>query len=241
MKKILILTCLLSAVFTGCKKSLVSDDDCPDPEVVTITSNSPVVEGTPLVLTAPDKVNYTYKWTGPNAFKIDTVYTPGAHIQGKATTVFADSGTYRVKIVGPDSCTAFEGAVFVKILPTGSQPCAVADNTSVSNLSGVGGMGYSPSFTGNEIEGQGVGEIIIFKFQATPLPGIYKTSGLTPVDDKTVGVYITNGSNNFISNNGQNVYVTKIGVKLQVGFCFHDFSNPLGTGALKISAKLAQQ
>lgn len=234
--------------FVSCKKVTTPAVDCPPASTVGITTNSPVIVGWPLTLTTADDFSFLYKWTGPNGWEIDYNYhASDAYIQGKLVTTMADGGVYKVQRRYSDGCVFDEGTTTVEIIAPPPPPCNIPNNSSISNVVGVGGVTYSNLyFYGGggiyTVQSTAGGETITFHFNGdtAPKPGIYKTSGYFATDEKTVGVYITASPYDFINIGGQDVYVNLVNGKTQVAFCNCNFTNPLGSTVIKISAKLTE-
>jgi hypothetical protein len=232
----------------SCLKPAGDDNACPPTTAVTITTNSPVIVGWPLTLSTADDMSFLYKWSGPNGFNVDYNYhSSTAYLQGKLVTTMADAGVYRIERRYSDGCVFDTGSVVVQIINPPLPPCTVTNNSSTSNVIGVGGVPYGNLyFTGGggiyTVQGTGGGQSITFHFNGNtpPKPGVYKTSGYFAMDEATVGVYITASPYDFINNSGQDVYVNLVGGKTQVQFCNATFSNPLGSTVIKISAKLTE-
>lgn len=242
MKKPFILACLLCVVLFGCEK--LTGSDCPKTEHFELVTNSPVIEGWPLTLTAPSDMSYTYRWTGPNGFRIDyDYYSSSAYAQGKLTTVLADGGVYKVEMIDDQGCVAKEGSATVKIIPTPAPPCSLPANSSVATSGFLGNHAFIPNVIGgNAVEAHGNGETLRMSFETginDPKPGIYKSSGYFPRNEKEVALWIQVGYTEFLSM-GQDVYVRKINGKLDISFCDHTFSNPVSSTPLKVSARVVE-
>lgn len=244
----LLIAVTVTGLLFSCTKTNSSGSDCPAASTVSITTNSPVIEGWPLILTTADDMSFLYKWSGPNSWLIDyNYYSSTAYQQGKLTTTMADAGVYTVQRRYADGCIYDEGSTTVQIITAPPPPCTVTNNTSSSNVIGVGGVPYSNLyFQGGGgifmVQGTGGGQSITFHFNGNtaPKPGIYKTSGYFANDEATVGVYITASPYDFINTSGQDVYVNKVGTKTQVSFCNCIFTNPLGSTVIRISARITE-
>lgn len=240
---------LLSGVLflSSCKKENVGN--CGPASNMEIATNSPVIEGWPLSLSTTATSGSLFRWIGPNAFDINYVtYSSDANLQGKLVTTLADAGTYKVQLRSADGCIEYEGSTVVEIIKPPLPACNVANNSSISNVIGVGGVSYNSIiyFHGGggifTVQTSAAGETITFNFNGdnTPKPGVYKTSGYFAMDENTVGCYITNFPYDFINTSGQDVFVNKINGKTQVSFCNAIFTNPLGSAPIKISAKIVE-
>ena len=254
MKYISFLLAVCTITLVSCTKSNVSsntnnngnnNNNCPTTYSTSLTSNSPVIVGWPLELTTNDDMSYLFNWAGPNGFSIDySYYASNAGEQGIAVTSFADSGVYTVQLLTPDGCVAYEGTTDVQIVPAPSAPCNLPENSSISNVIGVGGLTYDGvTFNGNAISGYNSAsqETLYFNFNGSslPTPGVYTTSGYYAMNDTTVGCYFDDFPDDFLLNNGL-VYVTSVNGKLQVSFCNCSVSNPLGGVQIYASASLTQ-
>ncbi|MBI3510729.1 MAG: gliding motility-associated C-terminal domain-containing protein, partial [Bacteroidetes bacterium] len=87
----------------------------PTPAPPTVSSNSPICEGSTLNLTASNVAGGTYSWTGPNGFT-STTQNPSI-----PAAILADTGTYSVTVtVG--GCPSVAASVNVIINPIPSAP-----------------------------------------------------------------------------------------------------------------------
>ena len=239
MKKFAWLAFAATVSLSSCIK-VGGKDDCPTPDPVDITTNSPVQEGWSLSLDAPE-LGYLYKWTGPNNYKMEySYYSNTAHSQFKENMTAADAGIYKLQLVDPnDNCVIYEGTTEVKVVAPAPAPCTIANNTVTATAGGVAGGTYSVYVFGNTIAGSNFAYTIEFNFRIPPKPGLYKTSG-TPDKDNEVSLVLNSSPNRFGSMPGQDVYVIKVGGKLQVSFCSHRLNNPVGSFAISASGKLTQ-
>ncbi len=232
-----------SILLASCKKELGNNSNCITSSVE-ITTNSPVIEGWPLTLSTYNEEGLLYKWIAPNGSEIS--YSSGSPSnREKLTTTLADSGLYKVELRAGDGCLLFAGSTKVEIIPVPLPPCNIANNSSTSNIIGIGGDSYNNvSFIGSggiyTVQSKAGGGTITFHFNGNevPKPGIYKTSGYFAMDEKTVGMFISNGGYDF--KNTGNVYVNKVNGKTQFSFCDCIFTNPLSAVVLKISARFTE-
>jgi hypothetical protein len=250
MKNLTLVITGILLFFSSCKKieSITNDDNqCPAKENIEIVTNSPVVAGWPLTISTMQSMAYMYKWTGPNGFSADYNYfSSEAYRQGKLVTTFADSGIYKVQLRSTEGCIVYEGSVRVQIIDAPTAPCNVANNSSVSSVVGVGGSDYtSVSGSGSggiyTLDASGGGETMTIRFNGDnePTPGIYTSSGgYFAMEDEKAGIFISTGLYSFVMHPDFDIYVNKVGGKLQVSFCNCSFSNPLGSTAINISAKV---
>ncbi|NQY11745.1 MAG: DUF2341 domain-containing protein [Flavobacteriales bacterium] len=77
---------------------------------VNVTSNSPVCEGTDILLTAPEIADLSYAWTGPNLFS-DNTFNPTIFTSDSLT----HAGMYNLQIVDPGGCEVKTYNIWVDI------------------------------------------------------------------------------------------------------------------------------
>jgi len=237
----LLILCILSCF--SCKKQ----SNCSTSNTG-ITTNSPVVEGWPLYMSTFESVEYLYEWSGPNGFHISyEAFSTRANRQGKLETVLADAGTYTVKMRNRDGCVEYEGSVDVEIVQAPAAPCDVPVNTSVSSVTGVGGINYlRDTLLVNEYlydlaVSNGL-EAMIIRFTKEPKPGVYFSSGIfSPLQDEKAAVYIISGFYEFVMEADYKVYVTETDGKLNFRFCNARFSNPVSATPIIISANIRKR
>lgn len=222
--------------------------ECGEPSTVTVTSNSPVVEGWPLVLTTSDDISLMYHWKGPNGYDVRyDIHTTDAADQEKVAAL-TDNGTFTVEMRDDDGCVMSKGSTVVVVTAPPNAPCTVPNNTSTSSVVGVGGSTYNNVyFNGGSpytVQASGGGESMNFRFQgnngAAPRAGLYRTSGYGTSENDQVGLWITVSPHDFIAQAGQTVYVTKVNNKTVISFCNLTFTNPVGPTLPRISAKITQ-
>jgi hypothetical protein len=93
----------------GCSSSFTKEITVvPSPEAPSIISNSPVLEGAPIILQADFVEGATYKWQGPDGFSSD--------IQNPVIAVSSlnDAGFYQLNIT-VDECSSNTVSVFVEV------------------------------------------------------------------------------------------------------------------------------
>lgn len=250
MKQHILLLIASIVFFSSCEKDGTDGSGCiPASAVqqVTITSNSPVVEGWPIYLSTTATMGNMFHWTGPNGWDINYSYfSSDANSQQRLNASFADSGLYKVELRNADGCVEYKGSVNVKVIAAPQAPCTLANNTSTTTLIGVGGSTYTniyfQSSTYYTVQAVAPGESITFYFTGNvpPKPGIYKTAGYGPTKETEVGCWISKFPYDFINEVGQDVYVTKVNGKTIVSFCNCTFTNPISATKPKISAKIVQ-
>jgi hypothetical protein len=257
MKNNILTLFFISILFASCKKTTVENDDSTTPgancgkiENASISTNSPVVVGWPIEISASSNLYGIYKWVSPVGSSLEqsgfiSSYTYAYY---KNVASFSDSGTYKleVKISG---CVQDTGTVKIKIIPPPTAPCNITNNTSTSNIIGVGGDTYTyRDFTNNVVtaypniaSSEGA---LHFSFwgNAAPKPGKYKTNGSTFSTVETeVGCWLSYfPGRQFINKVGQDVYVNIVNGKMQISFCNAEFTNPIGTSIIRISTKITQ-
>ena len=125
---------------TGCTDNAsfsVLINPLPNP---TATSNSPICEGTTLILSGGGGTNYL--WSGPNGFS-STLQSPII-----PNIIPAASGTYHVTVTSGNSCVSDTSTVvIVNPLPTpvasSNAPICSGDSLHLTTSSGVTGISYS--------------------------------------------------------------------------------------------------
>jgi hypothetical protein len=215
---------------------------------ISITTNSPVVEGWPLYLSSMESVEYLYEWSGPNGFHISyNVFSTTANRQGKENVTAEDAGTYTVKMRNRDGCVEYEGSVDVSVIPAPEAPCDVPVNSTISSVAGVGGSNYTGDSldVSDDIYDLGVfnaTEEMVIRFTKEPKPGVYLSSGVySPLSDDKAAIYIISGFYDFLMEVGYKVYVTKTNGKLNFSFCNAKFLNPVSASPLIISARIRKR
>ncbi len=239
-------TLILASVFLttlSCKKN----QECSDPELITLTASTPVYEGWPLYLTTQSGSEYSYTWNGPNGWHKESSYSNmnGTEVIDSMTSEKA--GRYVVELKD-GKCIVKRGIVDVAISPVPTPPCSIANNSSTTNLGGVGGVTYTYINCGSSgstytVQASAGTQAITFNFDGDhpPLPGVYKTeAGYYPSWDSKnkVAVYIGTGFQDFIIKQDYDVYVNKVNGKTVISFCNAGFSNPVGSTNIVISAKV---
>lgn len=224
--------CLTSFCFIACSKNseTVNGDPCKIMENFKISTNSPLTIGETLTLNVPEIGGYRiYSWYGPNHFT--SQYT-----ENSITYVNLENEGWYYATVTNDECGATTDSVYIDVkLVQGSPSCTLANNTtSYSNLN-------DDSFTSVQkhiestlsllsLEGSGglYSKLTIyfhpFWRDAEPEDGIYYTTNVPLFDQvdmnyNKVFVTTTKESIYWASAEGQKVYISHVGSKLQVRFC----------------------
>jgi hypothetical protein len=247
MKKLAFLSVLFLCLFTACDK--VNDDEPCTTKYIAVESNSPVIEGWPIYLSSAASSTGSFKWIGPKGVINSASGFPN-YIQVLNST-YQDSGSYRLEITNGYGCLEYRNFTNIKVIPPPPPPCNVPANTSTSNIIGLGNETYiNVSFTNNKADAYPFSgssdKSIHFRFYGNqpPKPGKYKTlqSTLGVVDkENQVGIWIsTFPLNEYVCKEFQDVYVNKVNGKLQISFCNADFTNPIGSTAIKISSRIVQ-
>jgi hypothetical protein len=245
MSKIYISFFVFFTLFISCEK--LSEKEPCELKNIQISSNSPVIEGWPIYLSTRPSQTERFNWAGPNG----QITTQGAQNDIQVLNAkLSDSGSYSLTIMNTFGCTEYSGTTFIKVISPPAAPCSITNNTSTSTVIGVGGNNYTyVSFTNNSATAYpyvaSSNEALQFRFfgNTAPKPGLYKTNGSIYSLDKEneVGCYIsTFPASNFVNKEGQDVYVTRVNGKLQIAFCDCQFTNPVGTAVIKISARITQ-
>ena len=242
--------CFVVITLNACSKvDNPTSTACGAAEVVTLESNSPVVVGWPLEVKLPYiYASGKYTWTGPNGFKVVSTATSDL-IQNKITTVFADSGIYKLTIEDiNEGCIIAQGTTKVSIINAPNPPCSIINNTSTSTLFGVGKGSYTAQhktntapyigFTASCSDGSYLN--INFNDYSNAQQGVYKTNdGFYPDHPATsISVYYQNGMFQYNCKALQNVYVTKTGTTTTISFCNLEFNNASGSTKIVISGRV---
>lgn len=247
MKTLPIVFLSLIILFTSCKKTSTSNEaNCPTPEGITPGNNGPIIVGWPIEVSAPGNIIGYYNWFSATRTPLEQsgFVAANSYTLYKAVSTYADSGLYKLEVKF-DGCVRYIGTTQVKIIAPPTPICTVPNNTSTSNIIGVGGVTYTGFTTlsnPNYIQCSGGGETLSFRFpgNTTPRQGIYKTNGYIPSTETQVGCWITRTPRDFVNMNGQDVYVNNVNGKLQITFCNAQFTNPLGTSVIRISARVTE-
>ncbi len=241
----ILLIVLSTLLLVSCEK-ITNDEPCVLKNIEIVT-NSPVIEGWPIYLSTIPSQTESYNWIGPKG----NISTQGAQNSIQVLNAsLSDSGIYKVGITNTFGCLAYIGTASIKVISAPLPPCTVVNNTSTSNVVGIGDETYTyVSFVNNiataypNIASSNYAMKFTFFGNSAPKPGVYKTNGsiYNASTENEVGCYINVfPTTYFINKAGQNVYVNKVNGKLQISFCNTDFTNPVGTSAIRISAKITQ-
>jgi hypothetical protein len=217
-------------LFAGCKKEKNGDDlTCQNIQNATLFSNSPVLIGETIHFGTQEVDGYRiYSWVGP--YNYADQY-PEASI---TDAQLQNEGWYYLHLYNPSNCEKIDSIYIDITLPQGSPPCAI--NNNITDYSNLGTDNYSsvrkyidPNFSQKVLEGSGAGSNLTVYFHThwrafEPEDGIYTTVN-TPVFDQAdnnynkVFITTTKSSIYWGTNEGQNVYISHVGSKLQVRFC----------------------
>jgi hypothetical protein len=246
---------ILIVLFTSCKKTTTADEvidpasNCVPPYIASISTNSPIVVGWPISISTGNNMYGSYKWFFPNgSTPQQNGFTGDVYGYYKSVASYSDSGVYRLE-VKINGCLQDSGNTRIKIIPPPTPPCTVTNNTSTTTLIGIGGDTYvSRDFTNNVVTayptaGTSNGALnFSFWGNMPPKPGKYKTNGSTfSAVETEVGCWLSYfPGNQFINKVGQDVYVNIVNGKMQVSFCSCNFTNPINSTVLTISARITQ-
>ena len=232
---------LYAAIIISCNKTDFSSKVCPPADTFALTSNSPVIAGWPLTVTISNSQSWSFKWWGPKGTITRgsdpyTITIPAA--------AYSDSGMYYAKLTDDNGCILTFESTRVNVVGSPTVPCSVANNTSISSVSGVGGTTYT-SISGYAsggtyyVDASDGYETMEFRFNGNnpPIPGVYATTGYFPTDNVSAGMLINNGFYDFMNNTGP-VYVTNENGKTILSFCRCSFSNPISGTPITISARI---
>jgi gliding motility-associated-like protein len=134
----------LTTIKNGCVSDTASTNGNVNaiPTTPAASSNTPVCEGSDLMLTTPAQIGAIYNWSGPNSF-ISTTQNPII-----SNVTLAANGVYNV-IITIKGCTSSPGSTSVTVVdrpiqPTGGSNSPVCIGTNLSlNVNSVGGAIYS--------------------------------------------------------------------------------------------------
>ncbi len=137
----------LTVTVNGCTStvSTVSVTVNPGPSAPTLTSNSPLCQGSTLNLNSNTYVGGTYSWTGPNGFS-SPLEDPSI-----SSVTPAASGTYTLNVV-VGGCPAVQSTITVSVTPSPAAPTAGANSPVCEgnslNLTSNTVVGATYSWTG---------------------------------------------------------------------------------------------
>jgi hypothetical protein len=243
MKKYSFLGFAFIVLFSACEK--ISDKEPCVLKNVEIITNSPVIVGWPINISTRASQSDVFRWVGPNG----VFANQGGNSIQVLDAKYSDSGSYKVEIKNAFDCLEFESYTNIKVIPPPSAPCTVTNNTSTSTVIGVGDNTYTyVSFTNNNADAYPViansNNALHFRFYGStpPKPGLYKTGDNTGFNaiDKVACWISTFPATEFRNKENQNVYVTKVNGKYVISFCNAEFTNPIGSSVIKISAKITE-
>lgn len=224
-------TLFLICVFSNCKKNSDQEDLCSNIQNVTISSNSPLTVGATINFSAPEVGGYRiYSWVGPNNY---TSQYPKNTI---TDAQFQNEGWYYLNLFSTNGSCSKIDSVYIDIkLQQESVPCTIGNNTAnynnlaIDNFSSVT-KNIDPTYSQKVLDAySGVFSSTTVYFHThwrtfEPEDGVYYTSN-KPVFDQTdfnynkVFITATKSSIYWSSNEGQKVYVTHNGSKLQIRYC----------------------
>jgi len=231
MNKIqLFLLFLVFALISGCKKQDPVQSTCDNIQKATIAYNSPVTIGDTVHFETQEVGGYRiYSWIGPHNFTsqepVNTIF--GADLENE--------GWYYLDLFSANgSCQKIDSFYLDVKLKQGTPSCTVAANTtSYNNLAGdsytSATKGIDPNFSQKSLLCFGSNSSMTVYFHThwrtkEPEDGIYYTIN-TPLFDQTddnynkVFITTTKQSIYWASYEGQVVYISHAGSKLQVRFC----------------------
>jgi hypothetical protein len=233
------------ALFFSCEKD--NSSNCEAPDTIPMINNGPKIVGWSLEISA-GSYGGTYKWITPSGGTMEQAgfVSTGTHSYRKDATNYNDSGLYRIEVKDDDGCLEYIASTQVKIITPPVAPCNIPTNSSTTTLGGVGGTNYSNiSFgnNGNNILAMGAnGETLNIRFAGVgkPREGRYTTvyGGTTSLFHASCT--ITKFPYDFNDMEGQDIYVNTINGKMQVSFCNNQFTNPLSSSIIRISAKITE-
>jgi hypothetical protein len=229
--------------FVSCIKENISD--CEGPDTISMSNTGPRVVGWSIEISA-SSYGGTYKWITPNGSTMEQAgfVSTGTHSYRKDATSYSDSGLYRIEVRN-DDCLDYIASTQVKIIAPPVAPCNIPNNTSTTTLVGVGGTNYSNISFGNNgtnIVASGAnGETLNIKFPGNTKPREGKYSSIQGVlAFAQASCTITKNFFDFNNIEGQDIYVTNVNGKMQVSFCTNQFTNPVSSSIIKISAKITE-
>ena len=231
-------------LISSCKKTPTEDEQtCTNIQNATIISNSPVTVGGTVTFSTQEVGGYRiYSWHGPHNY--ENQY-PDNSITGAQ---FENEGWYYLDLysLGSTGCQKIDSVYIDMLLEQGTAPCSVTNNTAeYNNLPNDSYINVSkiidPNFSQKTLEADGFGAgfpnmKVYFHTHwrdFEPEDGIYYTTN-TPVFDQVdynynkVFITTTKSSIYWASHEGQLVYVSHVGSKLQVKFCNLNMSGSNG-------------
>lgn len=240
---LLILTALF--FFSSCKKA---ETNCTNINNLSIISNSPVTIGETMKFATQEAGGYrTYKWIGPNNY--DSQETADSFTNAELKY----EGWYYLSVNSlNDDCQKIDSFYFDVKLKQGTPSCTIANNnTTYSNLADDSytsvSKGIESTYSQLALQASGgfFSNITIYFHTrwrtAEPEDGIYTTIN-TPLFDQIdynynkVFITTTKSSIYWSSWEGQTVYVSHIGNKLQVRFCNLNMGGYNGTSYTTVAS-----
>lgn len=241
--KSFIISSFCVATLFSCSKS--STNCSPVSGMTIVANNTTVYEGSDLSLGVSPAGLYTYQWSGPGGWSASSSSALRTNMQ------FANAGAYSVKVFNLEGCQVFSGSTTISVQQPPDAPCTSAGNTVTSSLGGTTNF----TFAANQVWGMASGSqyiflgmvnndrFIQFSFSGSllPNPGIYTTPVAIP-SNNPVSIWMKDGVGGaFRSQGGDNVYVTRVGGKMQVAFCnvkLYDANNPSAGIFIYITGKM---
>jgi len=242
MKINIFLVLITLTMMNSCKKAVTEDEQtCTNIQNATIVSNSPVTIGNTVTFSTQEVGGYRiYSWHGPHNF--ESQY-PDNSISGAQ---FENEGWYYLNLYSVNgNCQKIDSVYIDMQFEQGTPTCSIPNNTaSYNNLpddnfttvtKGIDGSLSQKILTGS---GGAFANLTVYFHthwrDFEPEDGIYYTAN-TPVFDQVdfnynkVFVTTTKSSIYWASHEGQKVFVSHVGSKLQVKFCGLNMSGSNGT------------
>ena len=207
-------------------------------------------------LSAGNTVTLQATSTGAGSYSITTLPVNGVTFTGSGS--FPSAGNFPVILTATGNIPAASGSynyvasggsascgfTIVYAAPTGI--CSTPNNTSTSNVIGVGGDTFTHvNGLGSggiyDVEADATGEVLHLRFNGNTAPadGDYASSGgYFATGSSDVGVFYTVFPFDFVMLTGYTIHVTTVAGGKEMSFCSAHFDNPVSSTTLIISAKI---
>ncbi len=241
MKTVSLMMVATIFVLLSCNKEKISEEiTCENIQNITLLSNSPVKIGEMIRFGTQEVGGYrVYDWHGPNNYWGQT----------PIDSIIADKknqGWYYLRLTTPDGKCQKIDSMYIEVkLEQGEPPCNVSTNSTIYNNLPADNFtivtkGIERSFSQKALSGSGgiFSEITVYFHthwrSLEPEDGIYTTIN-SPLFDQAdnsynkVNIALTKSSIYWTSYEGQSIYVSHVGSKLQVQFCNLEMGGNNGT------------
>jgi hypothetical protein len=231
MKSIFWAAVLILLFCFSCTKGSYQDSLCSNIQNVSIAATTPVKVGDKIIFYAPEVGgNRIYSWVGPNNYA--SQYPKDSIVDAQ----FQNEGWYFLQVYAVEgNCTKIDSIYVDVTFQQETIPCVINNNTATYNNLAVDNFSsvtkkIDPVFSEKSIEAySGLYSSTTIYFHPNwrtfePEDGVYFTTNTpfffqTDFNYNKVCVTATKNSIYWTSNEGQKVYVSHIGSKLQVRYC----------------------